>query len=69
MEHSLFEINNEAEYSNLITGMEYHTHKPYASNTFNNNDEIRIPANQQDTITAPFESYIYVRGKLSGKKK
>lgn len=68
MERSLFEIDNEAEYSNLITGMEYHTHKPYASNTFNNNDEIRIPVNQQDTITAPFESYIYVRGKLSAKK-
>lgn len=68
MKHSLFEIINEAEYSNLITGTEYHTHKPYASNTFNNNYEIRIPVNQQDTITAPFESYIYVRGKLSGKK-
>lgn len=61
-------IEKPAEYSEIITGMEYHSHKPYASNTFKNNDEIRIPISQQDVITAPFESSIHITGTISGKK-
>lgn len=60
-------IEKPAEYSEIITGMEYHSHKPYASNTFRNNDEIRIPISQQDIITAPFESSIHITGTISGK--
>lgn len=65
---ALLAIGDRAEYADLITGMEYHTHLPYASATFKNNDEIRIPLLQQDIITAPYESYIIIHGKVSGKK-
>lgn len=61
-------IDRPAEYSELVTGMEFHTHKPYASNTFGKNDEIRIPIAQQDIITAPFESTIHITGTVSAKK-
>jgi hypothetical protein len=65
---ALLALESQAEYDNLISGMEYHTHQPYASTTYNNNDEIRIPILQQDIITAPFESTIIVHGEVTGKK-
>jgi hypothetical protein len=65
----MLDIENSAEYSDVITGIEFHTHKPYASSTFKNNDEIRIPISQQDIITAPFDSTLHIVGKVSGKKQ
>lgn len=64
----LLAIDSAAEYNDVISGMEYHSHRPYASSTYNNNDEIRIPINQNDVITAPFESQIHIKGKVSGTK-
>ncbi|XP_054257317.1 uncharacterized protein LOC128982384 [Macrosteles quadrilineatus] len=64
----MLDINTKAEYSDAITGMEFHTHKPYASSTFKNNDEIRIPISQQDIITAPFESTLLVKGTVKSTK-
>jgi hypothetical protein len=63
----MLSIEKSAEYSELITGMEFHSHKPYASNTFKCSDEIRIPISTQDIITAPFESTIHITGTVSGK--
>lgn len=64
----MLDIEAAAEYSEIITGMEFHSHKPYASSTFNESDEIRIPISQQDIVTAPFESTLHITGTLSGKK-
>lgn len=63
----MLDITRNAEYVNVITGIEYHNYKPYASCTFNNNDEVRIPISQQDVITAPFLSTLHIKGKLTGK--
>lgn len=65
---ALLAIDSQATYTDIITCMEYHTHLPYASTTFKNNDEIRIPIAQQDLITAPFESFIVIHGKVEAKK-
>lgn len=46
---------------------EYHTHHPYASSKFGNNDEIRIPIQQQDAYTLPCESYLYIEGRVTKK--
>lgn len=64
----MLDIDSEAEYSDVVTGIEFHTHKPYASSTFNNNDEIRLPISQQDIITAPFDSYLHIKGKVTATK-
>lgn len=61
-------IDSKAEYDEVVTGWEWHTHKAYASNTFQNNDEIRIPISQTDVITAPYESMLHITGTISGKK-
>lgn len=50
-----------------IVGFEYHTHYPYASTSLNNNDEIRIPVQQQDIYTLPSESYLVLKGTYLGK--
>lgn len=60
----MLDIEGGVEYSDIITSCEYHTHKPYASSTFKNNDEVRIAISQQDIITAPFESSLFVSGKI-----
>ena len=47
-----------------ITRYQYHTHQPYSSSTFNNNDEIRIPIQTQDLYTLPSQSFLYLEGTL-----
>jgi len=65
---ALLDIDSKAVYDDLVTAYEYHTHQPYASTSYNNNDEIRIPILQQDIITAPFDSSIVITGKVEAKK-
>lgn len=64
----MLDIEQPVEYDDAITGFEFHSHKPYASTTFTDSDEIRIPISQHDIITAPFESSLYITGTLEGKK-
>lgn len=57
-------VNEKAVFDNSITNAERHSHLPYASTSFNNNDEIRIPIQQQDVYTLPCLSYIYIEGRV-----
>src|SRR5436190_7566744 len=68
-DYGILAIDSDVEYNEILTGSEIHSHQPYASTTYNNNDEIRIPIAQQDVITAPFDSSIHIAGKFSGKKQ
>lgn len=47
-----------------ISRFEYHNVLPYSSTSLNNNDEIRIPLHQQDVLTLPSESRIFLQGTL-----
>lgn len=47
-----------------ITRMEFHSHTPYSNTTFSNNDEIRIPIQNQDLVILPSQSHLYIEGKL-----
>lgn len=57
-------ILQSVPFDDSVAHMEFHTHLPYASMTLNNNDEIRIPIQQQDLCVIPSMSYLYVEGKL-----
>lgn len=46
---------------------EYHSHHPYASSKFGNNDETRIAIQQQDVYTLPSESHLYIEGRVTKK--
>ncbi|XP_075213705.1 uncharacterized protein LOC142319916 [Lycorma delicatula] len=63
----MLDIGESVSYDNTITQFEYHTHLPYASSTYNNNDEIRIPIHQQDVYTLPHKSLLMVEGTLITK--
>jgi len=67
-ELGIFAIDSDTEYTEILTGSELHSHFPYASTSYECNDEIRIPIPQQDIITAPFDSSIHICGEVSGKK-
>lgn len=47
-----------------IIRYEYHNILPYSSTSFDNNDEIRIPLHQQDVLSLPSESRIFLQGTL-----
>ena len=61
-------IEERPQFDNTFVKWEYHTHRPYASSTLGNNDEIRIPISQQDVITCPAYSFLHISGKVSGTK-
>jgi len=42
-------------------------YNPFANIMFGYSDEIRIPIQQQDLYTLPYESFLYVEGKLTNK--
>lgn len=58
---NILHINNVAQFDNSIESYEVHTYNPY-NNSFNENDEIRIPIHQQDIYILPSASCIYIEG-------
>ncbi|XP_039297981.1 uncharacterized protein LOC111052500 [Nilaparvata lugens] len=50
---------------NSIIGFKYHSHAPYTV-SYNANDEIRIPIQQQDVYTLPSESYLHLEYTVTG---
>ena len=64
MSTEILAIDRGAAFDESIVQYEYHTHAPYASSRYDNNDEIRIPIQQQDVFTLPAESFLHIEGKL-----
>jgi hypothetical protein len=64
MDASVLDVHVKPSYSNSIVSWEYHTHLPFSTQTYNNNDEIRIAINQQDVFTLPSQSFILIEGKV-----
>lgn len=64
MSANILNVGERALFDNSIVNAEKHTHQPYASTTLNNNDEIRIPIQQQDVYTLPWNSLLYIEGQL-----
>ncbi|KAJ8911441.1 hypothetical protein NQ315_008327 [Exocentrus adspersus] len=60
----ILNVNAGIYFDDAVTSAEKHTHQAYASTSLNNNDEIRIPIQQQDLYTLPNESSLYIKGKL-----
>lgn len=58
---NILNITNPPAYDNSIECIETHSYKPYIT-SFNRNDEIRIPINQQDLYILPSASTLYIEG-------
>ena len=64
----ILNIKSEPVFDDRIVKIETHTYNPFANTTFEYSDEIRIPIQQQDLYTLPYESFLYVEGKLTKNK-
>lgn len=64
---NILDISHTPVYDSSIDGIEVHSYKPYVT-SFNRNDEIRIPINQQDLYVLPSASTLYIEGvvKVTG---
>jgi hypothetical protein len=58
MNFEILNVNESPLFDTTIAYAEKRTHPPYASSSFNNNDEIRIP------IQHPWNSSLHVQGKV-----
>ena len=58
----ILNIKDEPIFDDHIVKIETHTYSPFSNTTFEYNDEIRIPIQQQDLyrIVLPYESFLYV---------
>ncbi|KYN28159.1 hypothetical protein ALC57_02428 [Trachymyrmex cornetzi] len=65
----ILNITGEPIFDDRIVKIETHTYNLFANTTFGYSDEIRIPIHQQDLYTLPCESFLYVEGRLTVKKK
>ncbi|XP_053976343.1 uncharacterized protein LOC128875055 [Hylaeus volcanicus] len=65
---NILNIGGEPTFDDSIAKIETHTYNSYANTTFEHNNEIRIPIQQQDLYTLPCESFLYVGGRFRVKK-
>ncbi|KAJ8933517.1 hypothetical protein NQ318_015288 [Aromia moschata] len=64
MNAEILNVLEQPIFDSAIVNFEKRTHDPYSSKNLNNNDEIHISIQQQDTYTAPYFSVLYIRGRL-----
>lgn len=64
---NILDILSDVVYDNSLAQFQFHSHQPYAGNTFGQSDEIRIPIHQQDAYTIPSLSFLYLEGRLLKK--
>lgn len=65
---NLLDVLSVPTCDNTVEGIEFHSYKPYVT-SFNRNDEIRIPINQQDLYILPSASTLYLEGTVIVRKK
>lgn len=65
---NILDILHTPAYDSSIDGIEVHSYKPYVT-SFNRNDEIRIPINQQDLYVLPSASTLYLEGVVKVTKR
>lgn len=61
----ILNVTEDVIMDDFITNAEYHTHQPYTSTTFKNNDEIRIPIQSPDWYTLLSQSYVCIEVRLT----
>ncbi|XP_043465746.1 uncharacterized protein LOC122500738 [Leptopilina heterotoma] len=61
----LLNIPAAVNFDESIAHYEIHAHKPYASSSFNNSDEIRIAVQHQDLCILPSKSSLHIFGRLA----
>lgn len=60
---NILNLSEPFVFDNSIESYQLHSYKPYVT-SYNNNDEIRIPINQQDLYILPSASSLYIEGNV-----
>ncbi|XP_032673068.1 uncharacterized protein LOC116844971 [Odontomachus brunneus] len=63
----ILNIESRPTFDDRVIRIETHTYNPYVNTTFDYNDEIRIPIQQQDLYTLPYDSFLYIEGNDESK--
>ena len=69
MVEDILDVASPPQFDDSIVKMTFHSYHPHNTLTLNNSDEIRIAINNQDLLTLPSRSYLYIRGKLTNHDK
>ncbi|XP_068991164.1 uncharacterized protein [Neodiprion pinetum] len=64
MEEEILNIRTPVVFDESVAHYEIHAHKPYASSTFNNSDEIRITVQHQHLCILPSKSSVHIHGRF-----
>src|SRR5205809_4604978 len=64
---SILQVTDPVILDDTIASKEYHTYLPYASTSYKNDDEIRIPIFNQDSYTLPCDSFLVLEGNVERK--
>lgn len=62
----MLSIDKKVIFDESVEQYEVRVHQPYASSTFNNNDEIRIAVQNQDAYILPCKSSLHFQGRITG---
>lgn len=67
-ESNIFDIDSNFLMDSKITKIEYYLYVPYIR-IYNNNDKIRISVQQINIYPLPFESFLFIEGKVADVTK
>lgn len=62
-------VSREPFIDTSVSKFEYHTYTPLFQNSYNRNDEIRIPIANQDSFILPHKSFLALEGKVHNDTK
>lgn len=69
MEIDYLDVTGKSHIDDSIIKITNHSYVPYNTLSINNSDEIRISINNQDLLTLPCKSYLYIRGEIENYDK
>lgn len=68
IEAASLNLFKDVTFDETVTKYEIHAYQPYASTTYEKNDEIRIPIQKQDIYTLPSQSFLYIEGEFKANE-
>lgn len=63
------DVSAKSQIDDSICKLSYHAYVPHNTLSINNSDEIRISINNQDLLTLPSKSYLYLKGEIENHDK
>ena len=65
----ILDVTKRQDVDDGVIRWTYHPYFPHNTLSINNSDEVRICINNQDILTLPSQSYLYIKGKFNHKDK